>query len=365
MLRVLHYVSVMDRGGQETFIMNLFRKLNRSQIHFDFLCSESRKGDYDEEIFSLGGTIYYREPLTINGFLKQIQSFYLTYRKLKELKENYDVFHIHTHHAMDAFNSALAAKLAGIKIVVVHSHNTSALYHLKAHALFKKMLNLLNIRRFACSAAAGAWMFGKDFLVLKNGLDLDRFRFDMKKRDAVRLKMGWTDKKIIGHVGRFNEQKNHDFLIDIFEVIYRKDSSSHLVLVGRGELEELIREKVARKGLSEHVTFLGVREDVSDLYQGMDLFLFPSLFEGLPVVLVETQSSDLPCLMSDAISTETILSDSIRMESLSSNADIWASKALDILSEGISRGNADDYIRAGGYDIADLANRLKDIYLKK
>ena len=357
MLKVLHYVSKMDRAGQEPFIMNLFR------IQFDFLCTYSSKGDFDEEIFSLGGNIYYTSPINISGSLKQVQIFFSLVTALR--KHRCDVFHIHTHHAMAAFRDALAARLCGVKTVVVHSHNTSALYHLRAHHLFKRFLNLLRIRRFACSKAAGAWMFTKNnFTVIHNGMDLDTIYFREDKRTAVRESLGWNGKKIIGHVGRFNEQKNHRFLIEIFAELHRIDDKTHLVLVGKGDLEEEIRDLVEKKNLCDSVSFLGVRDDVKNLYQGMDMLLFPSLFEGLSVVLVEAQACDLPGLISDTNSEETLLTNRLVMKSLQDSAKSWADEASRILETSESRRDNHDEIRQSGYDISILAQELEDIYLK-
>ena len=364
MLKVLHYVSKMDRAGQETFIMNLFRKIDQNSIHFDFLCSDSSKGDYDDEIHSLNGSIICLPPITIKGPLKQFQQFTLLTKTLR--KHPCDVFHIHTHHAMDAFRDALAAKLCGIKTVVVHSHNTSALYHLGAHRVFRKLLDLLPIRRFACSIAAGEWMFAnKKFRVIHNGLDLDTLYYRDEIQNSVREELGWENKKIIGHVGRFNEQKNHRFLVDIFSEIHKRDQTTHLVLIGKGELQDEIRRKVDKMGLNDAVTFMDVRDDVQRLYQGMDLLLFPSLFEGLSVVLVEAQACDLPCLISDSISPETILTDKVVSEPLHSTADVWADKALSILENKAPRTDNRTAIQEAGYDIAFLADRLADIYLGK
>lgn len=362
MLKVMHSVAVMNRAGQETFLMNLFRKIDRDAIQFDFLCSEGRAGDYDAEIEALGGHLFYPAPVTAKGQWKQIQQI----RRVRQALKTHpcDVFHIHTHHAFDAVKEVIAAKLAGVKTVVVHSHNTSALYHRTAHKLSRPLLSLFSIKRFACSEAAGHWMFcGDRFKVIYNGLDLDVCHYDAALRESVRRQMGWEGKHIVGHVGRFNEQKNHRFLIDVFAKLHAMDGSAHLVLVGQGELEAEIRERVAQKGLTDAVSFLGVRDDVIALYQGMDMFLFPSLFEGLGIVLVEAQACDLPCLVSDAIQREAYASDNMTALPLSEEADAWAAKAEQLLTAPKARGDNRAQIRAAGYDISQLAAELKDIYL--
>lgn len=361
MLKVLHSVSVMDRAGEETFIMNLFRKINHDEIQFDFLCSEKREGDYDAEIASLGGHIFYTETVTAKGPWKQIQYMRSLSQSLRA--HPCDVFHIHTDHALDALKRVLVAKLVGIKTVVVHSHNTSTLYHRTAHKLCKPLLSLFSIKRFACSIDAGHWLFcGNRFQVIHNGLDLDACHFEPQTREAVRREMGWHGKHIIGHVGRFNEQKNHRFLIEIFEQLHEMDADAHLVLVGQGALEAEIRALVEDKHLTDAVSFLGVREDVIRLYQGMDMLLFPSLFEGLSVVLTEAQACDLPCLVSDTNSRESILTGRLVMCSLARTPECWAETACEILSSPCERTDNRDQICAAGYDIGQLAAELKDIY---
>ncbi len=364
MLKVLHYVAVMDRGGQETFIMNLFRKIDRSKIQFDFLCGEDRTGAYDEEITSLGGKIFHLKERTAPNPLNHIQEVRALARFLRKCETKYDVFHIHTHHAFSAFLSVLGAKLGGIKTVVVHSHNTSAQYHLKAHEFFKKLLGHFKIKRFACSEAAGVWLHGnKDFKVIHNGVDLNVFRFDEEKRTEIRKELKWEDQKIIGHIGRFNGQKNHKFLIDIFEVLHLNEPNTQLVLVGKGELEEEVRQQVSEKNLTEAVTFLGVREDVQRLYQGMDLFLFPSLFEGLSVVLVEAQTCGLPCLISDTITPENVFVDNVIQKSLKDPAEEWARSGAKMLTDYAERSDTTERIQKAGYDMGDLASKLYDVYM--
>ena len=359
---VLHYVGKMDRAGQETFIMNLFRNIDREKIKFKFLCTDSSKGDFDDEIYSLGGEIFYTVPQTRRGVVGMLIAANNLRKTLKKLKP--DVFHIHTHHALNAFLDAAAARLAGIKTVAVHSHNTSALFHLGAHRFCKKLLPLLKIRRFACGSDAGRWMFGNTpFKVLYNGLNPNDFCYNSEKRDAIRAKMGWNGKKIIGHIGRFNEQKNHRFLIDVFAEIKKREPAVHLVLVGKGELEPEIKKKISAYNLSDSVSFLGTRSDIPELYQGMDLFLFPSLFEGLPVVLVEAQATDLPCLISNAITSEAVWNKNTHSYPLEETATAWAEKAVSLLDAPRSDTRAE--VKAAGYDIAELALKLDKIYLGK
>lgn len=362
-IKVLHFVSKMDRGGQETLIMNLFRNIDRDKVTFDFLCTNMEEGDYDEEIAQLGGEIKYLNQDRIKNKLKLVDNIYLLYKYIKSNCLTYDVFHIHTQHAMTAFLSAFVAKRAGIKNVIIHSHNSSTTYHYKLHKPFKVLLNFINIERLACSNSAGKWMFGKsEYKIINNGIILDKYTFNTRKRNNIREELSWNDKIIIGHVGRFNNQKNHDFLIEIFDYMKKFNEKVHLVLVGKGEEEAKIIKKVKDKNIVENVTFLGTRTDVNNLYQGMDLFLFPSLFEGLPIVLVETQANDLACLISDSITSEIDLTYNIHRLSLNNSAEEWAKKALEILDNSYERSDKSIDMQKCGYDIKKTASIIQNFY---
>lgn len=363
MRKVLHFVSKMDRAGQETFLMNVFRNINRSKVQFGFLCTLSSSGDYDQEIRKLGGEIHY-DPIKVSGHFKIIENFFILKETLKKLKPNYQVFEIHTQHAMDAYLSALAAKKAGFNNVIVHSHNSSTLYHPKLHLIFKPFLKGLKIHRFACSDSAGKWMYGNsNFQIIKNGINLSDFIYSKSTRQDVRKQLKWENSIVIGHVGRFNAQKNQLFLIDIFAQFLRIHPNAKLVFVGDGDDKVKITRKIEEMGLEDKVVLLGVREDTNRIYQGMDAFVFPSLFEGLPVVLVEAQAASLPCLVSSNVTKEIKITDKIKFMNLKLSDSEWA-KSLDNLLEfnGDRVDETNNMIRSG-YDIKVVANRLERIYL--
>lgn len=363
MRKILHFVSKMDRAGQETFLMNVFRNINRSKVKFGFLCTLSSSGDYDQEIRKLGGEIHY-DPIKVSGHFKIIENFFILKETLKKLKPNYQVFEIHTQHAMDAYLSALAAKKAGFNNVIVHSHNSSTLYHPKLHLIFKPFLKGLKIHRFACSDSAGKWMYGNsNFQIIKNGINLSDFIYSKSTRQDVRKQLKWENSIVIGHVGRFNAQKNQLFLIDIFAQFLRIHPNAKLVFVGDGDDKVKITRKIEEMGLEDKVVLLGVREDTNRIYQGMDAFVFPSLFEGLPVVLVEAQAASLPCLVSSNVTKEIKITDKIKFMNLKLSDSEWA-KSLDNLLEfnGDRVDETNNMIRSG-YDIKVVANRLERIYL--
>lgn len=361
--RVLHYVSKMNRGGQETFIMNVFRNIDTEQIKFDFLCTETGEGDYDTEIKRLGGKIYNLPPVGKNHF-KMFALLLSLWKKLRKLSQNHDIFEIHTQHAMDAFFSSFVAKRAGFKVVIVHSHNSSTMYHPKLHHIFKPFLKMLSIKRFACSNGAGKWMYGKsNFSVINNGIQVSDFLYSPEIRKQVRQKFNWTNQIVVGHVGRFNDQKNHNYLIDIFNAFHKIHKNSRLVLVGVGENLNIIKKKVDDYQLGKYVDFLGNRSDVNELYQGMDLFLFPSFFEGLPVVLIESQTSSLPCLVSDSVTGEVKITPKLYFYSLGKGPSEWAKK-LDSLAKNSKRKNEINLIKKNGYDIRDVAKKLEKLYFQ-
>lgn len=363
-LHVLHYVAVMNRAGEETFIMNVFRKIDRQNVMFDFLCSLEQRGEYEDEIKSLGGTIYHFSEKKIVP-ITTIDSFIKLLKFLKDHNGEFAAFHIHTQHAMNGFLDAMAAKIAGIPKVIVHSHSTNTLYHLKAHKLFRPLLNKAKIARFACSKEAGKWLYGErgNFRIIKNGIDTNQFTYLEDIRNRVRMENGWSNNKIVGHVGSLTYPKNHLFLLEIFRELIKLDNSVQLVLVGKGEYERQIIKYVSDNGISEYVTLMGVRQNINELCQGMDIMIFPSRYEGLPVTLVEAQAAALPCLISDVISKEIDLTDYIHRASLDLSAAEWAKIAKNILDVNYARRNTSTEIRKAGYDIEKTAKALQKFYM--
>ena len=364
MIKVLHYVAIMNRAGEETFIMNVFRKINRRSVMFDFLCSLEQRGEYDDEIEFLGGTVYHLDSKkTI--FNATIDTWIKLLKFLKIHSGEFNAFHIHTQHAMDGYLDAMIARMAGIPKIIVHSHSTNTLYHPKMHKLFRPLLAKAKITRFACSDEAGKWLYGENgrFSIVKNGIDTNHFHYSEDIRNLVRLENCWSNNKIVGHVGSLAYPKNHLFLLEIFRELIKLDSSVRLVLVGRGEYQQQILKYVSDNGISEYVTLMGVRQNVNELFQGMDIMIFPSRYEGLPVSLIEAQTAALPCLISDVISNEIDLTDYIYRASLNLSATEWAKKAKYILDNNCPRSDTTEKIRVAGYDIETTTNEMYNYYL--
>ena len=354
--RILHIVGQMDRGGQETFIMNLYRNIDRNQIQFDFVVHTSQKCDFDDEIISLGGKIYSISPLS-KSFLKHCKELY------KIIKENkYDTIHRHTASSI-VFVDLFVAKMAGAHNRICHSHNTQN-NQKGLHRLFRPLLNLFVTERLACGMEAGKFMFGKkEFTVIPNGINVSHFKFNNESRSKKRKELHIDDKLVITNIGRFNEQKNHTFLIDIFYEYQKIEKNAILCLVGKGNLQENIKNKVKQLSIEDKVYFLNTRNDVNEIMMASDIFLFPSLFEGLPVALIEAQATGLPCLISDTISKEAIIeSKLVHMESLSTDVSLWSKKMQELLNTDFNREKIYSSVEKSKYNIDNVITLLDKIY---
>ena len=365
MRKVLHFVSRMDRAGQETFLMNMYRGINRDNVQFGFLCSKDGKGDYDEEILLLGGNIYHCELNQKSGKLRHLDNFNRLVAEFKKYKDDYDIVHIHNYHAFDMTISAAAALKAGIKNVIVHSHNACADSHLGLHHIFRPILSALPVTRLACSNDAGKWMYTKDFTVIRNGIDVNKFSYDKKLRQSKRNELGISDKFVVGHVGRFEPQKNHEFLIKVFSEFLKVNPDTVLLLIGQGSRREAIQALVTQLDIAENVIFMGVREDTAEIYQAMDVFLFPSLFEGLGIVAVEAQTSGLPCIISENLPHDLDITTNIYRCNLNDSIQKWTS-CLQLVRKNIEkeeRTSCSDEVCKSGYDSLDSISKLETIYL--
>lgn len=364
-IRILHCLGRMNRGGAETLVMNLYRNIDRNMVQFDFVVHTQEECAFDEEIKALGGRIY-RVP-RYNG-----RNHFMYKRAWEKLFQgNRDEWkYIHGHIYTTASIYLEIARRFGI-LTIAHSHNTSCGTGFKAFT--KNMLQLpLRKRRFdylfACSKAAGQWLYGDSnmhkVVVVNNAIDAHSFAFDSEIRDSLRRELGVEHKFVIGHVGRFQEQKNHKFLIEIFQEIFRRKPDSVLWLIGQGSLEDDIKRRVIEYGLVDVVRFMGVRPDVSTLMQAMDVFLFPSLFEGLPLTVIEAQAAGLPCYTSDTITNEVEITELVKPVSLKLPPGYWAEIIKDSLGGFKRRDTCFDIIDAG-YDIKSTAKWLQDFYLQE
>ena len=335
-IRVLHVMGIMNRGGAETMIMNLYRKINRSKVQFDFVENSFERAAYDDEIEALGGKIY-RCP-HFNG------KNYFQYKKwwkefFKQHQDEYGI--VHGHIGSTAAIYLKEAKRNGL-FTIAHSHSSGFTFSVGSILYRVLAYNTRNIADyfFACSDSAGRDRFGKgivsksNYRVLNNAIDTDLFKYDVKIRNEVRKELLLENSYVVGHIGRFETVKNHKFIIEVFKCIKNKENKNYkLLLVGEGILK-----------------------------RDMDVFIFPSLYEGLPVTLVEVQTSGLPCVISDKIPSESIITkELVTVKSLGDSPDEWADQIIGRLGE--KRVSRVDEITTNGYDISKTSKELMDFYL--
>mgnify|MGYP004502193161 FL=1 len=357
-IRVLQVVTYMGRGGLETMLMNYYRHIDHSKVQFDFLTHREFDGDYDKEIKDLGGNVYH---------LSNLNPLSTSYKKsLNDFFENHPEYKIiHSHLDCMAGIPLKYAKLNHVPLRIAHAHNSNQTKDLKYPL---KLFYKRNIKKnanylFACGDEAGKWMFNTDnFKVLNNAIDAKDYTFNMNIRNDKRKEFGISDDSImVGHVGRFFPQKNHEFLIDIFNQFHKDHPNSYLMLVGEGELKTSIQDKVNTLGLENYVIFTGLRSDVNELLQAMNVFLFPSLYEGLPVSIVEAQAAGLPCLISDKVPIECKKTDLIYQLSLEDSVNTWADKIYEL--SHITRRDTYEEIKESGFDIVENAKWLENFYI--
>lgn len=359
-IRILQVVTKMDRAGLETMLMNYYRHIDRSSIQFDFLVHRTERGAYDDEIEKLGGRIFR---------LPRLVPWSISYRrKLDDFFESHKEYHI-VHVHQDCLSSVIlkAAKKNGVPVRIAHSHSSNQDKNLKypVKLFYRQFIPKYATHLFACGKAAGDWMFrGAPYTVIRNAIDAEAFAFDPAASAEVKKKLGLTDVLTVGHIGRFDPAKNHTFLLDIFKEIASSVPDSRLLLVGDGQLRAEAEAKARALGIYDKVIFSGVRSDIPELLAAMDVFVFPSLYEGLPVTLAEAQAAGLPCVISDRIPEESIIDSSlVRPMSLDIPAEKWAESAI----EAARGGHKDTYdkIVAAGYDIVSNASALCDFYLSE
>lgn len=358
-IRVLQVVSVMDRGGEETMIMNYYRHMDRHKVQFDFLVHQEKRGIYEDEIERLGGKIYRAFPIrpwNYSKYRKWLDAFFKEHREFKA---------VHAHILENCGFVLQAADNAGIPIRVAHSHLAKPTldYKYLFRQYGKYILRKANATKyFGCGKDAGNYLFdGKPFEVLPNAIDTSQFSYDPKIRGIMRQQLGVSEKLVLGNVARFHPVKNQSYLIDIFAQVREKQLESVLLLVGIGEEQETVKNKVTDLGLESSVYFLNVRTDVNQLLQAMDVFVFPSKLEGLPLSLIEAQAAALPCILSDRVARETAITDLVEFVSLDKGPEYWAERVIEAANR--VRKDITEQIKEAHYDIIENAAWLQKFYL--
>lgn len=368
-VKILFYTELWANAGIESVIMSLFRNFDLDRIQVDIMASQNISDFYDDEIRRLGG----RKIITLQGVYSSPAKRMLANRNAfeKALKENkYDVVHLHMCNSA-AMMYGRIAKQAGVLVVVYHSHNTNLSTN---HRLIKTMVHTLSKYRFekygdvyfSCSDLASKWMFTKRSVrenkvqVINNGIDLERFAFDPVGREKCRGILGIGNKTLIGHIGRFGVAKNHPFLIDVFDDYHKINPESVLLLIGEGDYEQIIRDKVHALGLDDSVIFYGTTKEIPQMLWAMDVFVLPSLFEGNPVVGIEAQAASVPCIFADTITRMCQLTENVSYLSLEAPYEQWSDE-ISRMSQ-LERKNTTSEMRSAGYDIKMVAKEVQAVY---
>lgn len=361
-IRVAQVIGITGCGGVESVIMNYYKNIDRSKVQFDFLVESTSKIIDKEIIEAMGGRIIIIPPYS-NPF------HYMKTLEVIFKQGKYDIVHSNMN-ALSVF-TLRAAKKAGINIRIAHSHSTSNKKEWKK-TIIKNILRPFSKKYathfFGCSEYAAKWLFGNKLVekgkveIINNAIDIKRFQFNQEVRNKIRLENGLNDKFVVGHIGRFMRQKNHDFLIDIFYEFQKIKENSILLLIGDGPLRNEIKEKVKHLNIENKVIFINMTDRPEDYYQAMDCFLLPSLYEGLPVVGVEAQINGLRCYFANTITNEVKISDNVIFLSLKQNPSIWAKQiASDLESQNISRIEFNDDNR---FNIMYQSQNLVELYQK-
>lgn len=370
-VKILYFIDDLSMGGIQRLTVSLLSLFNKDLIQVDFLLLDDNKTyPLEDTVKSLGSKVYKLENIWIRRpddylkYIKAVDNFFLNHH-------DYDI--VEMHSSSKNYLVLKYAKKYGIKCRIAHSHNigfqTKNKFKILIGNILKKRLIKYSTDFFACSVDAGKWLFGDDivkqdnFKVIYNSISFDKFKYNEETRKKVRRDLQINeDCFVVGHIGRFIDQKNHKFLIKIFKEIVNDNSKARLLLLGEGPLQEEIKEEVKELKLEDKVIFLGVKEDAYNYFQAMDVFLFPSLYEGLGIVLIEAQASGLSCYTSSkVVPKEAKISDNLVYISLEENEKVWAKQVLN--TKKIDRENA--ILDKSNYDINKQVEKLEKIYLSK
>ncbi|WWU64281.1 glycosyltransferase [Clostridium baratii] len=356
--------SISISSGVASVIMNYYRNIDRNKVQFDFLYFNDDKITYEKEINKLGGKIYKIErPKISKKSVLEIKNFFYAVRGKYSILHNHEVY-------LNFILSPLAKK-NGFKAVITHSHTTS--YSDKFISLIRNRFLCIPLKKqadyfMACSKAAGSALYGVKYIknnkvfILNNAIDCEKFKYNEEKRGSIRKQLGIESKFVLGHVGRFNSQKNHKFLLKIFSEVLKRDKSSILLLVGDGPLFNEVKKLSQEMNLYNNIIFLGRKENINEILQGIDVFVLPSLYEGLPVIGVEAQCSGVNCIMSTNITDEVNICNSEFMD-LNKSEKAWAEHIIAL--KGKKRDiDAWTKLYDARFEIRSEAENLKNFYIK-
>lgn len=359
-IKILQIFTVLNKGGAETNLMNYYRNMDKNEFQMDFLVHREN-GFFEQEILNSGSKIYRLPPILpwkLKEYKRAVKDFF-------DQHSDYDIIHGQCSE-LGVFIYE-EAKRRNIPVIIAHAHNAKMDRDKKLafRILWKKRMRKSINTYFTCGKEAAENLFGKELakkaFQMNNAIEVENFKFNVEVRNQKRAELN-ADKTInLVNIGRFNTQKNQLFLLDIFAEILKQNNNYQLFLVGQGELENRLKEKVKKLNLEKNVRFLGLRNDVSELLQAMDCFLFPSLHEGFSVAFVEAQTTGIQCVISDGVPAESILvKENVQVISLKENAEQWANKILEI--KNFERKDVSKTIKEKGYDIKENAKKMEEKY---
>ena len=366
-VKILHVVGGMNVGGTETMLMNLYRKLN-TNVQFDFISYYDKDAYYDDEIKRLGGQVIRIDSPNKIGMIKSIKNL------CEVIKENGPYNAVHAHTLFNCGVAMIAARLSGIKVRVSHAHtnldNTKNIIRKIYVWCMRKTINLFSTDCIACSESAGKYLFGenitssKKYKLLPNYVDYKKY-LNCSDTKSVRQELGIKDDDIVvGQIGRFVEAKNHKFLLEVVSEMIILNNKVKLILAGDGELRKDMECYAEELGIKENVYFLGIRKDIDKILNNLDIFIFPSIYEGLGLVMIEAQSAGIPCLVSEAIQKEADLDIGlVKQINLNDKKELWAKEAFELIeNKNKNKKQILSAIKNKGYDLDNIINKLLEIY---
>lgn len=359
-MRILHILNNLGSGGVEGLLMNIYRNIDRDKIQFDFMIRSSKNNRFENEVIRMGGRIF-----IMPEFPKKIIQNYLAVDKFFSEHGEYKIIHVHANALIYTIPLILAKK-HGISCRILHSHNTNTYAGILGrivHVANRFMLDRWATDLLACSKPAAFWMFGRRaYTLVNNGVDLETYRYSSNARDCIRHLLGVSNELLIGHVGRFLPSKNHPFIIEVFAEVLKLQPNAKLLLIGEGKMSPAIQNRIKDLGIADKIYCTGVVTNVQDYLSAMDVFFFPSLYEGLPLALIEAQANGLPCVISKTIPQDVIISNNVYTLALDVSPKTWADHLLNA-AEGNRVIPQNDKLLA--YDIREITRRISLFYEQK
>lgn len=374
-IRILQVFTVMDRGGSESMIMNYYRNIDKEKIQFDFLVHRKKEAAFDDEIKALGGNIYRLDPINPlfpQKYYAELRAFFKSHYKYQIIHSHLNAFSCFPLKIAKEFNipcriahAHIAINSVSLKTIMTYNESFTETMKKVLKNLIKKKIHKDATHYFSCGEKAGKWLFGTytSFFTMNNAIDSEKFKYNKAVSNEYRKQFNLENELVIGHIGRFNTQKNHTFLLEIFASLLQKEPNSTLILIGGGDMHKKLELEAKSLNINHKVKFLGVRTDISKLFQMLDIFVFPSFYEGLPVTLIEAQAAGLKIIASDTITKEVKLTDNIQFLPITEPADFWSKKILKTRS--YLKEDTMNHIVEGEYDILKNSKHIEQFYLQQ